>query len=170
VKDGKTFLDLIAEQVKFMRREYGSNVKFILMNSFSTSADTRAFLSKAHKDLLEVFGLGDRGNGLVCLHFAEAQGTPAPHTSVCADLYALPQEPHIELMQNMSPKVDAATLAPAAYPQDTDLEWCARWPGGSGGAGRQQASRSLPNTNTAAALLFIHPILSCEPRTLPLLP
>lgn len=34
------------------------------------------------------------------------------------------QEPHIELMQNMSPKVDAATLAPAAYPQDPEMEWC----------------------------------------------
>jgi hypothetical protein len=54
VKDGKTFLDLIAEQVKFTRREHGSAVKFILMNSFSTSADTRAFLAKAHQDLLEV--------------------------------------------------------------------------------------------------------------------
>ena len=32
VKDGKTFLDLIAEQVKVMRVQYGSNVKFILMN------------------------------------------------------------------------------------------------------------------------------------------
>jgi len=54
VKDGKTFLDFIAEQVKYMREQYGSAVKFILMNSFSTSEDTRAFLSKAHADLLQV--------------------------------------------------------------------------------------------------------------------
>ena len=54
VKDGTTFLDLIAEQVKVMRREYGSAVPFILMDSFSTSDDTRAFLTKAHADLLEV--------------------------------------------------------------------------------------------------------------------
>ncbi|KXZ50465.1 hypothetical protein GPECTOR_16g639 [Gonium pectorale] len=86
VKDGKTFLDLIAEQVKHMRASYGSNVIFTLMNSFSTSADTRAFLQEKHPDLL--------------------------------------QEPLIELMQNMSPKVDAATLAPASHPQQPDMEWC----------------------------------------------
>lgn len=86
VKDGKTFLDLIAEQVKVMRKDYGSNVKFILMDSFSTSDDTREFLARAHSDLL--------------------------------------QEPYIELMQNMSPKVDAATFAPASYPDDADMEWC----------------------------------------------
>lgn len=32
VKDGKTFLDLIAEQVKYMRTKYSCNVPFILMN------------------------------------------------------------------------------------------------------------------------------------------
>ncbi|GBF99238.1 UDP-glucose pyrophosphorylase [Raphidocelis subcapitata] len=86
VKDGKTFLDLIAEQVKVMRSRYGSDVTFVLMDSFSTSDDTRAFLARGHADLLK--------------------------------------EPHIELMQNMSPKVDAATFAPAAYPDDPDMEWC----------------------------------------------
>ncbi|KAF8060290.1 hypothetical protein HT031_004825 [Scenedesmus sp. PABB004] len=86
VKDGKTFLDLIAEQVKVMRSAHGCAVKFVLMNSFSTSADTRAFLAKAHADLLD--------------------------------------EPYVELMQNMSPKVDAASLAPASYPEDPHLEWC----------------------------------------------
>lgn len=33
------------------------------------------------------------------------------------------QEPHIELMQNMSPKVDAATMGPASYPPHPDNEW-----------------------------------------------
>jgi UDP-N-acetylglucosamine pyrophosphorylase len=32
VKDGKTFLDLIAEQVVYTRKEFGSKVRFILMN------------------------------------------------------------------------------------------------------------------------------------------
>jgi UTP--glucose-1-phosphate uridylyltransferase len=32
VKDGKTFLDLIAEQIKYFREKYGSNVKFILVS------------------------------------------------------------------------------------------------------------------------------------------
>ncbi|PNW84329.1 hypothetical protein CHLRE_04g229700v5 [Chlamydomonas reinhardtii] len=86
VKDGKTFLDLICEQVKHMRATYGSQVVFTLMNSFSTSDDTRAFLAAAHPDLL--------------------------------------QEPLIELLQNKSPKVDAASLSPASYPAQPDMEWC----------------------------------------------
>jgi len=50
VKDGKTFLDLIAEQIKYTRERYGSNVRFVLMNSFSTSDDTkaRAVLRRMH--------------------------------------------------------------------------------------------------------------------------
>merc|ERR1719326_2414811 len=45
VKDGDTFLDLIAKQVVDMRKKHGG-VKFMLMNSFSTSEDTMAFLKK----------------------------------------------------------------------------------------------------------------------------
>jgi UTP--glucose-1-phosphate uridylyltransferase len=39
------FLDLICQQVKFMRA-------FILMDSFSTSADTRAFLARSFPVML----------------------------------------------------------------------------------------------------------------------
>jgi UTP--glucose-1-phosphate uridylyltransferase len=52
VKEGNTFLDLIALQVKHQRGAFGSDVKFVLMNSFSTSADTKAFLAAKHADLL----------------------------------------------------------------------------------------------------------------------
>ncbi|GAX83425.1 hypothetical protein CEUSTIGMA_g10850.t1 [Chlamydomonas eustigma] len=52
VKDGKTFLDLIAEQVKHMRAAFDRKVVFTLMNSFSTSDDTKAFLATQHADLL----------------------------------------------------------------------------------------------------------------------
>lgn len=86
VKDGKAFLDLIAEQIKHTRTTFGSNVKFILMNSFSTSEDTKAHLATHHGDLLA--------------------------------------EPFIELMQNMSPKVDAETLEPATYAENPEMEWC----------------------------------------------
>lgn len=85
VKEGKTFLDLIAEQVKYMRSRFGSNVRFILMNSFSTSADTREFLQRTHPDLL--------------------------------------QDPEIELVQNSSCKVDAATMKPAEFPPNPSMEW-----------------------------------------------
>ncbi|KAK9865415.1 hypothetical protein WJX84_010262 [Apatococcus fuscideae] len=52
VKDGNTFLDLIAQQIKFTRKKFDSNVRFVLMNSFSTSADTKAYLHKRHSDLI----------------------------------------------------------------------------------------------------------------------
>lgn len=53
VKDGKTFLDLIAEQIEHTREKIGAKVRFVLMNSFSTSDDTKQHLSKAHKALIE---------------------------------------------------------------------------------------------------------------------
>jgi len=56
-----------------------------VMHSFSTSKDTKEYLSKSHADLIN--------------------------------------EPDVELMQNKSPKVDAATLEPATFPEDPDQEW-----------------------------------------------
>jgi len=47
VVDGNTFLDLIAKQVDFMKKKFESpDLKFMLMNSFSTSADTLEALAK----------------------------------------------------------------------------------------------------------------------------
>lgn len=76
-----------AAQVKKMRKEFDSNVRFVLMNSFSTSADTTAHLSGTHPDLVKEDGW--------------------------------------EMVQNKSPKVDAATLAPATHEAAPDQEWCA---------------------------------------------
>ena len=87
VKPGASFLDLIARQVTHLRSTTGSHVRFILMNSFSTATDTRAFLTAA--------GHGD-----------------------------LVSEPDAELLQNKSPKLEAASLAPISWPADPDLEWC----------------------------------------------
>ena len=90
VKDGKTFLDLIAEQIVHLRATTGSHVRFILMNSFSTSADTRAFLERAHPDLLAVgdvelmqaWGLGGvrgcAGGGLRPFWSPQAFAGPSP--------------------------------------------------------------------------------------------
>jgi len=50
VTNGKSFLDLIAEQVSWMKKEHKCDLKFMLMNSFSTSDDTKKALAK-HKDL-----------------------------------------------------------------------------------------------------------------------
>jgi UTP--glucose-1-phosphate uridylyltransferase len=46
VRNGETFLDLIVRQVLAARRQMGANLRFLLMNSFSTSEDTRAHLAR----------------------------------------------------------------------------------------------------------------------------
>jgi UDP-N-acetylglucosamine pyrophosphorylase len=85
VRTGITFLDLIARQICHFRETSGANVRFLLMNSFSTSDDTRAFLAK-HPEL------GDADS--------------------------------IELLQNKTPKIDAATFEPVEWPAGPDNEWC----------------------------------------------
>src|SRR3954462_3303306 len=55
VRRGLSFLDVIARQVLHQRREYGATLPLIFMNSFRTSADTRAAL--ARYDDLAVEGL-----------------------------------------------------------------------------------------------------------------
>ena len=114
VKDGRTFLDLIAEQVKHQRKTFGSKVAFVLMNSFSTSDDTRAYLKSAHGDLLE--------------------------------------EPHIELLQNKSPKVDAKTMLPVSWPAAPALEWC---PPGHGDIYAALAGSGMLEALLAAGLKYM---------------
>ena len=47
VKDGLTFLDFIARQILWLRADAGTKgPRFLLMDSFSTSADTLAYLSR----------------------------------------------------------------------------------------------------------------------------
>lgn len=46
IKPGITFLDLIVRQVQSLREQAASPVQLLLMNSFSTSADTMAHLQK----------------------------------------------------------------------------------------------------------------------------
>lgn len=46
VRRGLSFLDVIARQVLHLRREYGAPLPLIFMNSFRTSADTLAALSR----------------------------------------------------------------------------------------------------------------------------
>lgn len=46
IKNGLTFLDFIAKQVLWLRKKNNAPLRFMLMNSFSTSKDTLAFLEK----------------------------------------------------------------------------------------------------------------------------
>lgn len=57
VKGDDTFLDLTAKQVVQMRKDYGFKVKFMLMNSFSTSEDTLAFFETKYPALAAEEGL-----------------------------------------------------------------------------------------------------------------
>ena len=50
VKDDATFLDIIVRQILSLRERTGASVRFLLMNSFSTSADTLAHLGKYAAD------------------------------------------------------------------------------------------------------------------------
>jgi UTP--glucose-1-phosphate uridylyltransferase len=46
VRKGVTFLDLIGRQILHLRQQTGTNIRFLLLNSFSTSVDTREWLSR----------------------------------------------------------------------------------------------------------------------------
>lgn len=46
VRDGQTFLDLIARQVLSVRQKTSADLRFLLMNSFSTSVDTLEHLTR----------------------------------------------------------------------------------------------------------------------------
>jgi len=46
LKDDLTFLDFIARQILYLREKHKSPLRFLLMNSFSTSRDTLDFLKK----------------------------------------------------------------------------------------------------------------------------
>ena len=50
IKPGVTFLDLIVRQVKSLRAAAGYPVNLLLMNSFSTSEDTMAYLARYAED------------------------------------------------------------------------------------------------------------------------
>lgn len=57
VKGDDTFLDLTAKQIMAMREEFGMKVKFMLMNSFSTSGDTLAFFNENYPEIASEEGL-----------------------------------------------------------------------------------------------------------------
>mmetsp|Transcript_16909 Transcript_16909/g.25380 ORF Transcript_16909/g.25380 Transcript_16909/m.25380 type:complete len:1059 (+) Transcript_16909:81-3257(+) len=57
VKGDDTFLDFTAKQVTKMREDFGFNVKFMLMNSFSTTEDTLAFFEEKYPNIRAEEGL-----------------------------------------------------------------------------------------------------------------
>ena len=85
VRDGLTFLDLIAKQVLSLRGRHRAQLPFLLMNSYATSGETLEYLER----------------------YAELGG-----------------KRELELMQSRVPKIDAASMAPAVWSEDPELEWC----------------------------------------------
>ena len=73
VKDGDTFLDLAAKQILDMRSKHGA-VKFMLMNSFSTSDDTMEFLGKKYPSLVAEGGIEFVQNKVPKVREASARG------------------------------------------------------------------------------------------------
>lgn len=57
VKGSDTFLDLTAKQIITMRKDFKTKVKFMLMNSFSTSDDTLSFFAEHYPVLAAEEGL-----------------------------------------------------------------------------------------------------------------
>ena len=53
VKDGHSFLDLIADQINHLSEaNAGAKIQFVLMNSFSTNQDTLDALQATHPEVL----------------------------------------------------------------------------------------------------------------------
>ena len=57
VKDDMTFLDIIANQIIYLRKETDTNLPVLFMNSFNTQKDTLDFLKKYDSLALKKFGL-----------------------------------------------------------------------------------------------------------------
>lgn len=54
IKDKETFLSLSCKQIKHLRQEQKANIRFMLMNSFSTSADTLLALKDLDLEYIEL--------------------------------------------------------------------------------------------------------------------
>jgi UTP--glucose-1-phosphate uridylyltransferase len=81
VKNGETFLTLIAKQIKYLRQKYpDSKPRFILMNSFNTADDTlKALHESGHGDLAQELdvNLMQNQSPKVCV----SDSTPVSHPS-----------------------------------------------------------------------------------------
>jgi UDP-N-acetylglucosamine pyrophosphorylase len=96
VKDGETFLTLICKQIKHFRAEHRAKVRFMLMNSFSTSEDTlNALKASGHDDLAteaDVELMQNKSPKVTCEGTLPATNPADPELEWCppghGDLYA----------------------------------------------------------------------------------
>ncbi len=95
VKGEDTFLDLIVKQVKHLREVSGTPVRLLLMNSFSTSADTLDYLKKyaadGFADASQVELMQNRVPKIAADTLTPAEYAPQPELEWCppghGDLY-----------------------------------------------------------------------------------
>jgi UTP--glucose-1-phosphate uridylyltransferase len=111
-------------QVAHMRQSSGVDLAFMLMNSFATSADTLAHLSK-----YDLAPPRCRWRQRCRSPQGAPGGRPPPlpgHRSALARLLfrQATQGLPLEFVQNKAPKVTEDGLAPAAWPAKPDCEWC----------------------------------------------
>lgn len=103
VRDGLTFLDIIAKNVMNLRSVYGTKTfPLIFMNSFNTSDDTGKFLKNHYPRLFK-------------------EQPVAKSTGFWAKF----KKRHIwEFVQHQEPKLTTDTLEPVDFPANRSLEWC----------------------------------------------
>ena len=81
LKGSDTFLDFIAKQTLYMREKFGVPLSFMLMNSFSTSADTLEALSSYKTLATSGLGLEFVQNKAPKVTAAGTPRRPVVHTS-----------------------------------------------------------------------------------------
>ncbi|EPY37244.1 UTP--glucose-1-phosphate uridylyltransferase [Strigomonas culicis] len=100
----KNFLDFIIQQVLYFRENGSPHLRFMLMDSFSTSDSTRAYLE-------EHYGIAS----LFKDPLPPVDGAPAAGRDYFTE--------EVELLQNQVPKIRQDTLEPAEWPADSKCEW-----------------------------------------------
>ena len=120
VKNGDTFLDLTAKQLMCMRSEFGEHVKFMLMNSFSTSDDTLNFFKTKYPDIASEEGLEMLQNKVPKLDATTFEVRESYRSFSCSYLLKL-NTPSLTTFRHTS---NINLSQPATCSTDPDNEWC----------------------------------------------
>ena len=118
VKDGLTFLDLIAKQILHLRATHGT-ASVVGQASRLSSATSDLHAPPDRRDACPT----TIPSGLRFL-LMNSFSTSEPTLAALAKHPALGEPKSIELMQNFVPKIDLATMRPATWPANPQLEWC----------------------------------------------
>jgi UDP-N-acetylglucosamine pyrophosphorylase len=118
VKDGLTFLDLIAKQILHLRATHGAD-SVVGQASCLSSGTHKSDAASDRQDACPT----TKPTGVRFL-LMNSFSTSEPTLAALAKHPALGEPKSVELMQNFVPKIDQATLRPASWPANPQLEWC----------------------------------------------